>query len=320
MANIINSFPTINQYDRKYKRYGDFGNKRSACSVFSLIAAYRFMKQDIPKTTEDQVRDHLQNLDQGIYHFVDRKLSGSITFGKLLQMQTQHTDNNVQGTSVEMIKQDIVGYDCMFPDESALAEGDRYAVIFLKNYNFFVVLVHKTDCGVVYSVRDCHEKKQVDMIGINNIKMYLNNTYHFDHAIDLDGYTDADLDNFSNIEFLQIMQPFNIKLDMTKWLFQTEKEVKKNIETDEFEIYYEDSSDEDVPADGDISDDDDIIANGKKNIQYDADLQMAMALQQSELGNEGAIDGVNNNKFNSEELDLAQIMAQIAQLESKGKM
>ena len=299
-SNAKSVFNSINQFDSRYKQLGNFGKQRSACSLFSLLTVHSFMNNR--NTTYEQ---HLENLDQAVGNFVDIKLGGSITFDRLLEFQATYKSNDIIGTSVQLIAENILGYGSMFKDESD--NFTSYAVIFLKNYNFFTVLVLKENNNVTYFVRNCHEKIQCEFSSMLDLTNYLNETYQFNKELNLDGYTDAD---FSNIEFLIIDKPFAIKLNKTQQKFpplqveQTPQEdqtpqVEYN-ESGEFQIegFDEDSDDEDnamdnnIPNDGDISDEDDFMTEAQTEMtQHDVDMQMAMALQQ-EFGEDNVTENV----------------------------
>jgi len=293
------AFTSINQFDRSYTKVGNFGSQRSACSLFSLITAFRFMQDGIVSK-----KRHLQNIDQAVANFVSRGMSRSIDFAELLQLQATYSDNNVNGTSVEMIAANIMGYEHIFRDEDAVI--DRYAIIFLKNYNYFTVLVSRNGDQVVYSVRDCHMKEQYDIVGFENIKGYLNRVYQFDHKPDLGGYSNPEIDNLSNIEFMVVDDLINIQLDMSLYQFQSENpdEVLEQLNKDNFEIVgiEPDSEDEFEEEIGDICDEDDFEHQGKRDITMSIDEQMAMALQ-SEMG--------------GDDDDISSILAQIAAMEAK---
>lgn len=300
------AFTSINQFDRSYTKVGNFGNQRSACSLFSLITAFRFMQDGIV----DKKR-HLQNLDQAVANFVARGMSRSIDFAELLQLQATYSDGDVNGTSVEMIAANIMGYEHIFRDEDAVVE--RYAVIFLKNYNYFTVLVSRQNDSIVYSVRDCHMKEQYNVVGFEAIKEYLNRVYQFDHKPDLGGYSDPDIENLSNIEFMVVDGQINISLDMSLYKFQSDNpdEVVEQLNNDNFEIVgiESDSDDEYDDEVGDICDEDDYEHEGKKDMAMSIDEQMALALQQSEMS--GSLGGLGGDD------DMASILAQIAAMEAK---
>ena len=109
MENTEAEFASINQFDERYKSLGNFGKQRSACSLFSLLTAYEFIQNYNTSNAK-----HLENLDQAVGNFVDIKLAGSITFDRLLEFQYNYTPNDIIGTSVQLIAQNILGYDNQF--------------------------------------------------------------------------------------------------------------------------------------------------------------------------------------------------------------
>ena len=291
MDNNSNSFDSINQFDSKYKEMGNFGKQRSACSIFALLSSYMFME-----TGDVSSEQHLKNLDQAVGNFIDLKIYGSITFDKLLEFQNgAYKPNDVCATSVQLIEQNILGYEHIFKNEGE--NFTRYAIIFLKNYNFFVVLVSKNDNIVTYHVRNCHEKTQYKFFSLVGLIDHLNTIYQFNKELDLDGYKDSD---FSNIEFLIIDKKFDVKLNKNRWIIQQpEKVTHYKSEFEPFQIEgFDDDSDDDALYDGNISDDDDFITDARDAMNDDLSMQMALAMQQAEItGMDNSMGDVDMNEL-----------------------
>lgn len=254
-------FTTINQYDQKYA-IGNFKEQRSACSVFALMTAYTFM---INYNTSAE--DHNKVLDDAIDMYINNLSNvGSITFDKLLSYQDRYKTDSVNVTSAELVKNNIIGYQHMFSEDIK----HNYAVIFLKNYNYIVVLVTYNDNNVIYSVRDCHMTIQYKFSSFELLKEHLNKTYQFDKEIDLDGYK---IPEFSNIEFLVIDDKFNLTFETT--LGQT---TDKNTSEQPFDIEINDDDNSSIESCDSFTHN--IVS--PLHSDYDTNLQVAMSLQEGE--------------------------------------
>ncbi len=183
-------FISVTQFDQKYNDLGHFGKDRSACSIFSLQTVQQFMKNGYIDEA-----NHSNNLDNAINNHIQFQIKGHITFDKLLSYCT--LDKQTDVTSVELIKENIIGYDNIFKEEH---HNKRYSIIFLKNNKFFVVMYNPatTYDKEGYYIRDCHESHQYNFTNRADLIAYLGQTYQFDKAINLSGFT---IDEYSNIEY-----------------------------------------------------------------------------------------------------------------------
>jgi hypothetical protein len=201
-------FETITQYDKKFgEKYGkiDF----NACSLFALITAKKFFSnKNLSKET------HENNLNCAV---LNHKMmgKGDISFDNLLHM-TSLKPSQVMGTCVELIKENIVGYDMMLPQDKT-----NYCVIFLKNSKYFTVMCYDGK----YSIRDCHEICQYDFKERKEMIDRLNETYQFDKVINAGG---MELPEFSNVEFLIIENDFN--LNKIELYDDTDNKINKKME------------------------------------------------------------------------------------------
>ena len=105
----------------------------------------------------------------------------------------------ITATSVELIVNNIIGQNEMFPKH--VSNSERYAVMFLKNEKYFVVMV---DCDGIY-LRDCHVDTQHNFKTIDELMIHLSQHYQFTQMINIDGFQ---IDEYSSIEFLIFDQQF----------------------------------------------------------------------------------------------------------------
>ena len=168
------------------------------CSIFSLICAYNFIKnKDISK------KQHEKNLKVSKLNYVSEDFKKDIDFEKLLSYS--NLDNYyLNFTNPELIKNNIISYEHMLLNDSK-------CIIFLKNFNFFVVL-HTDDNK--YCVRDCHSKIQYNFNNKNELINYLNNKYSFNKWNIINNYI---VEEMSNIEFIILKNEFDIKFKIKSW-------------------------------------------------------------------------------------------------------
>jgi hypothetical protein len=192
----MKSFNTFTQYDNeKFGHHEKLGYNKTACTFFSLLASYNYMNDN-----DTSKAKHEKNIAVAVNNFVMMDINQQMTFEEILQFTTLKL-KDVIGTSVELIKNNIIGYDQMFAKPSASGS----TVLFLKNGKFFVVFF-KDD---KYFLRDCHEKQQYDFENKNELINHLNSSYQFNKDIDLDGYT---IPEYSSIEFLVINEKFTLNM------------------------------------------------------------------------------------------------------------
>jgi spore coat polysaccharide biosynthesis protein SpsF (cytidylyltransferase family) len=106
----------------------------------------------------------------------------------------------ITGTSVELITNNVIGPNEMFP--KLLNEQERYAVMFLKNEKYFVVMVDSNG----FYLRDCHIDTQRNFKTLDTMFEHLSNFYQFTKMISIDGFQ---LEDYSSIEFLIFDQQFD---------------------------------------------------------------------------------------------------------------
>ena len=201
-------FNSITQYDKFFadQTKGKFAGI-NFCPFFSLLTALEYVKN-----TSYSQKTHNEVVIKSVLNHVALGVSQPLSFNSLVSI-TNIDSNNIQGTTVELIKENIISYQHIFENKNK-----PYCVIFLKNGKFFVVLV---TADYKFHVRDCHEKNQINDLSFEEIQKYLNETYQFNKEIDLDGYK---IEEFSNIEYIQISEPFETKVSpqidhplLTEW-------------------------------------------------------------------------------------------------------
>lgn len=202
----MGKFKTFNQFDDRFKGMSGFQNQRNACPIFALLTAYYFMKD--AETTQSR---HENILETAVNIVIEHnELPKFMNFYEIIQFYDGYHDNQVKATTPEMINQ--IGY-INFDDEDASmfrfpGFPMNYAVVILKNSNFFVVLVKFTGEGNSYHVRDCHEKEQHNFENFETLVEHLNRTYQLNELTVVDGVF---LPEYSNIEYLRLDEPFKVK-------------------------------------------------------------------------------------------------------------
>lgn len=192
------NFSCITQYSSEFAEITSTDNMkgRNFCPFFSLITANQFL---IGKNYNK--RDHEGSIARSIMCHVLYDKGHQMYFNELIELTDLDT-KSIIATTVELVAHNIIGYEQMFPKD----DKSRYAVIFLKNGKFFVVLAD----NLLFSLRDCHETIQYNMFTRQELIKYLNLSYQCDHEIDIDGYK---IEEYSNIEFIHIKTPFKTKFD-----------------------------------------------------------------------------------------------------------
>lgn len=192
-------FETFNQFDKKFSDIGDFKNDRNACPLFALITAYNFLKNS--NISKEQ---HETNIETSILNYSVRdELPKYMSFDELIYfLGNEVLDKNIQATNPELINEH--GYTNIFK----LDDVENYCIIFLKNGNFFVVLINNLENGdKKYCVRDCHENQQYNFNIIQDLLNHLNQKYSFNELTVVDGVL---IEEFANIEYLILDNPFNM--------------------------------------------------------------------------------------------------------------
>lgn len=227
------SFESFTQYDNrfneKWKRYSD-SKKGFACPYFSLITAYRFLKDgDVSKQRYED------NVTLAIQYCTLMGVTSGINFHDFTSLTNIPVDN-IMCTNVELIVLGDLGFDKMIP-QLPIESDKRHVIVFLKNGNFLTVLVDKNG----YYIRDCHESCQRFALDFDNLVALLSSIYQFTEVINIEG---IQLEAYSSIEFLQISDNFSTdilsimgvdetQITLHKLDFNDEEFVAGYIETDD---------------------------------------------------------------------------------------
>lgn len=196
---MVTVFETYNQFDKKFDKYSKFKSDRSACPLFAIVSAHNFLNNlEISKET------HEKNLELAISKYNSNNFPKYIGFEDLIKY-TSLDKNNIIATSPELISENIIGYDIMFNKNIT----HNYSVIILKNFNFLIIMVKYNNGNPIYYFRDSHEKTQYNFDNFNNLREFLNNNYQFEKLTVVEQVL---IEEFSNIEFLIIDSPFELKI------------------------------------------------------------------------------------------------------------
>lgn len=211
-----NTFISFTQFDARFNTVNKFSEDRSACPFFSLITAMDFMNNG--ESTQEQ---HEHTIYEAVSSYVNVNPPKYMGFNDLLQYASINTPLEVQATTVELVAAEIIGFNNFFPRRVFADDisNHNYCTIFLKNSNFFVVLVkfHETSIGtadkisspmkdkISYHVRDCHNNEQYDFQNYEALVGHLNQTYRLSVQTIVDGVA---IPEFDNIEFIIIDEPF----------------------------------------------------------------------------------------------------------------
>lgn len=189
-------FNCVTQYSKEFEEIiTDNMKDKNFCAFFSLITAKRFLiGEELNKFI------HEGNIARAITSHILCNINKQMSFDELIRF-TDLDAKNIIGTTTELVANDIIGYKNMFPETK-----EKYAVIFLKNGKFFVVLAENGK----YYLRDCHESTQYNLLTLAQLNKYLNEIYQFDHTINIGGYC---IEEYSNIEFIVIEKPFKTIFD-----------------------------------------------------------------------------------------------------------
>jgi hypothetical protein len=199
MSDKMHFFESFTQFDHRYDELypKESKYKKSACSFFSLISAYNFLNSKITMSK----KSHQDNIDQATLNYICKEIKGHLSFEELLKYSTVDI-KTIEATSVELINENIIGFEHMFPENYQ----ENYVIIFLKMSKFFIV----AKSGNMYHVRDCHEQIQYDFTSRSDMLEHLIKIYSFTNIINAGG---IDLPEFSNIEFITIKNKFDITLE-----------------------------------------------------------------------------------------------------------
>jgi hypothetical protein len=203
-------FDTITQYDNKYdKLWEDNPNvsKGVVCPYFSLITAEKFFKNGL--LTKEA---HENNLNVAIDTFILLDDSRELTFEELVAY-TDLDKKDIMCTTSELINMGEFSLKELFTNNSSYPYYN-YAIMFLKNAKFFVVLCDH----IGYHIRDCHESFQYSFYKLDELIDHLNKIYQFNITINLDGVEYCD---YSSIEYIRIDRKINSVLrNVIKYQFE----------------------------------------------------------------------------------------------------
>jgi hypothetical protein len=208
-------FESITQFNSKFDNLFTNVNKKGyACGFFSILTAYNFLKYDC---TDKET--HENNIGEAIKYTAQKNIVGGINFDNLLNTTSNLNNNNIMSTTVELIKLGILSYQHIFDNND---NSEKYAIIFLKNEKYFVVLVD--NLNKIYYLRDCHEHTQYSYDSLDSLIIRLNEAYQFNTNIDLLG---DEYIAYSSIEYIKITENFTNKITKD---FVIKQEIKNNQE------------------------------------------------------------------------------------------
>lgn len=231
------SFSSITQYDKKFDTEWSalpLSKKGTACSYFSLITAYRFLKDmNVSKGRHDE------NLESAVKYVSLVGTEGVMTFNELLTLSNIKKDD-VLSTTPELIITDEIGFSTILDKD-----GNKSATIILKNEKFLVVLSKDKK----YYIRDCHENEQVECDNYEECVKMLDSRYQLTQGVVIDGIL---FEEYSSIEFIKLSNPFDTELgNMFQWsnkLYEIKSETDDDksgyIQTDDSISLYEHKSDD----------------------------------------------------------------------------
>jgi hypothetical protein len=269
---IMKKFSSFNQFDARFSGNVAFKNRRNACPVFSLLMAHYFLKDGI--TTRSRYENILETAVDITCE--NKHFPKFMNFNEAVQFYKGYGDHQVLSTTPDLIN--LIGYINFEDEESTIFRFPdfpmNYAVVFLKQSNFFVVLVKFGENGTTYHIRDCHEKEQYDCTSFEHLVNHLNSVYRFDKMTIVDG---INFHEHSNIEYLRLENPFEV-VGMSSELLNNEDEDKENdSHMDDLGISVDFSG---LMSDG--SDEDSVVTYPENPVvvdDADADLRLAMQLQ-----------------------------------------
>lgn len=195
----ITSFNSITQYDKSFD--GLFENikiKGYSCSYFSILSSLRFLQGYFP-----DVDTHEKNVSDAMMLTCILNINSGLSFEDLILGCTNYDIKKIVGTTVELIQNNIIGFEQMFPKITHPEE--KYCVVFLKNEKYFIVMVDIDG----YYLRDCHIDVQYNFKLFNDLKKKLSEDYQFTKMINIDGF---EISEYSSIEFLIFDQQFDTQI------------------------------------------------------------------------------------------------------------
>lgn len=193
---MTEEFKSITQYDKSFDSlFTNINHKGFACGFFSVLTVKMFLSMG----RKDQ-ETHKKCIEQSMKFTAEKKITYGLNFDDMLKKCRSNYEKKLDicSTSVELIKDNIIGYEHIFENKNNLP----YGIIFLKNEKFFVVL-YDTD---KYYIRDCHNDSQY-VCNYSELIKKLKDSYQFENDINLLG---DEYINYSSIEYLKLYEPFGI--------------------------------------------------------------------------------------------------------------
>jgi hypothetical protein len=206
---MTDDFESITQYDKSFNGlFQNINHKGFACGFFSILSVKLFLKfhsydKDI----------HESCIKNAIDFTAKNKITFGLDFDSLLEKSCNLDKKNICSTSVELVRDNIIGYDQIFENK----ENKSCGIIFLKNEKYFVIL-YDNDTKYYY-IRDCHNNMQ-KKFDYESLKKYLGDSYQFEKDINLLG---DEYVNYSSIEYIKIYEDFDCKLYDDKFLISSTK-------------------------------------------------------------------------------------------------
>jgi hypothetical protein len=218
-------FESITQYNNKFNNlFININQKGFACGFFSVLTVYNYLQNNLYDKNV-----HEKNIEEAIKYTAKKKIFSGVNFDNLLEMVSNLNKKNIMSTSVELIKIGILSYQHIFDNSDNL---DKYAIIFLKNEKYFVVLYDKIKNK--YFLRDCHESKQTSYESLEVLTKRLDEAYQFNSDIDVLG---NEYIAYSSIEFIRITEKDNIK----QKIMENNMMIEQKIEEQKKEFIYDDT-------------------------------------------------------------------------------
>ncbi len=192
---FTNSFKSITQYDKRFDgMFDNIKNKGFSCSYFGILTCLRFLQGYTP-----DVDTHEKNIIDAMTITCLLDVNSGLSFENLILGCTNYDQKKIIGTSVELIVNNVIGPNEMFP--KLIHQQEKYAVMFLKNEKYFAVLVDSDG----FYLRDCHVDIQYNFNTLDSLFTHLSSFYQFTSMINIDGFQ---IEEYSSIEFLIFDQQF----------------------------------------------------------------------------------------------------------------
>lgn len=210
---MTEEFHSITQYDKSFDNlFTNINHKGFACGFFSVFTVKMFLDFKLK-----DLATHEKCIKKAMDFTAKNKISYGLNFDDMIKKCCNINNKNIYSTSVELIRENIIGYDNIFENK----ENKPFGIVFLKNEKYFVVLHDMFK----YYIRDCHNDVQY-VCDYSELKNILKNSYQFENDIDLLG----DFILYSSIEYIKIYDTFDVKnVELNDIKKTTEQEEKKNV-------------------------------------------------------------------------------------------